>query len=504
MATTSATLTWVLQHGPWLLLTLLLLGIVYLRSVSSRAHIRTSLIMALILALVNLLVRAQPELLTAAFPLSVQIGLVDLCVGLLIIRVWGMILFKLLLPLVQLRPPIIIADITESICYLIWGAIRLHAAGVAVSDIVTTSAVLTAVIAFALQDTLGNLLAGIAIQLDDSIHVGDWIEHDSVVGRVSEINWRATSLETRNWETVVIPNSQLLKNRFMVLGKRHHEPVQWRRWVWFDLTLETLPTQIIQIIESALAETRIPNVAKKPAPNCVLMKVDNGIARYAVRYWLTDLQQDDPTDSAIRTQIDAALRRNERRLAPPIFNVLVTKEKQELDARHKRHTGERVRHLRQLSLFRMLSDDEIVGLADRLKFTPYVAGDIMLEQGQVAEWLYIMVSGSAEMSMHTPLGKKVRLGTLGTGDFFGEMGLLTGEASAFSLRAVGTVECYRVDRDMFQSVFLKRDELVSELSYMLQNRLKEQQLLLENHNLNDAAPAHGDLRGKLRAYFGLE
>ena len=502
--TTSATLSWVLQHGPWLLITLVLLGIVYTRSLSSRSHIRTSLVMALLLGAANQLVRVQPEALAAMLPVEAQIGLIDLCVGLLIIRIWGMILFKLLLPLLQLRPPLIIADITVSFFYLLWGAIRLHAAGVALSDIITTSAVLTAVIAFALQDTLGNLLAGIAIQLDDSIHVGDWIEHDGVVGRVSEINWRATSVETRNWETVVIPNSLLLKNRFMVLGKRHHEPVQWRRWVWFDLTLETLPSQIIQIIESALAETMIPNVAKTPAPNCVLMKVENGIARYAVRYWLTDLQQDDPTDSAIRTQIDAALRRHDRRLAPPIFNVLMTKEKQELDARHKRHINERVRHLRTLSLFRMLSEEEVVGLADRLKFTPFVCGDTMLEQGQVSDWLYIMISGQAEMAMTTPVGKRVHLGTLGPGDFFGEMGLLTGEASAFSLRATSTVECYRVDRDMFQSVFLKRDELVTELSNALQNRLKEQQLMLEDHHMNDAATPHGDLRRKLREYFGLE
>jgi small-conductance mechanosensitive channel len=493
-----------LQHGPWLALTLLLLGIVHVRTPAVRAHIRTSLAMAVLLALANLIVRAEPAWLTATVSHGIQTGIIDLCAGLLLVRVWGTILFKLLLPLLQLRPPIIIADITISICYLIWGAIRLHVAGVAVSDIVTTSAVLTAVIAFALQDTLGNLLAGIAIQLDDSIRVGDWIEHDSVVGRVSEINWRATSLETRNWETVVIPNSLLLKNRFTVLGKRQQAPLQWRRWVWFDLTLETLPSQIIQIIEAAMAETRIANVAKTPAPNCVLMKVENGIARYAVRYWLTDLQQDDPTDSAVRTQVDAALRRHDRRLAPPIFNVLMTKEKQELDARHKRHLNERVGHLQKLNLFCMLERDEIVELADRLKFTPFVAGDVMLEQGQVSEWLYIIISGQAEMYMRTPLGKRVMLGMLGPGDCFGEMGVLTGQPSAYVLRAAGTVESYRVDRDMFQSVFLKQEALVSELTSVLQNRLMEQERLLEAHDMEDAAPTQGELRRKLRAYFGLE
>ncbi len=187
----------------------------------------------------------------------------------------------------------------------------------ALGEIVTTSAVITAVIAFSMQDTLGNLLAGVSIQLDNSIAIGDWLQVETTQGRVVEINWRATTIETRNWETVVIPNSHLLKQRFTVLGRRQNAPLQWRRWVWFDITLDTLPTQIIALVEQSLRETRIRHVSASPQPDCLLMNVENGIARYAVRYWLTDLAVDDPTDSAVRTLIDAALRRNDRRLTPP-------------------------------------------------------------------------------------------------------------------------------------------------------------------------------------------
>jgi small-conductance mechanosensitive channel/CRP-like cAMP-binding protein len=485
-------------------LTLVLLALVYVRSESSRAAIRVSLGMMLLLFCAGLAVRYQVPVLGDNVPVNIQTGLFDLATGLLIIRLWGLIVFKLLLPLLRLHPPIIIADITVTLCYLLWGAIRLHVAGMALGEIVTTSAVLTAVIAFALQDTLGNLLAGIAVQLDDSIHVGDWIEHDGVTGKVTEINWRATSVETRNWETVVIPNSLLLKNRFTVLGKRHHAPLQWRRWVWFDLSLETLPSQIISLIEKSLRETRIPSVAKTPSPNCVLMKMENGIARYAVRYWLTDLQMDDPTDSAIRTEIDAVLRRNNRRQAPPIFNVLMTKEKYAVDVRHKRHTEERMMHLRQLSLFRMLSENDLLALTDQLKFTPFVAGDTMLEQGEISDWLFILVSGQAEMLVSQPGHDPVLLGKLAPGDFFGEMGLLTGERSAYIVRAVDAVECYRVGRETFQSVFLSRESLVNALSEALQSRLKEQQRLLEDLHLQGPPRTEGAMLATLRRFFGLE
>ncbi len=495
---------WFMSHPLWVLITVALLGVVALRASESRSHVVRSVLFAAVLLAVSFSLSYTAAWLPAQISPALAAGLLDIAFGLLFIRIWGGILFRLILPALTVSPPGIIADIVILLSYAFWIALGLHRAGMALGEIVTTSAVITAVIAFALQDTLGNLLAGIAIQLDNSVSVGDWIQHEGMAGRVSEINWRATSLETRNWETVVIPNSLLLKNRFVVLGKRRKAPLQWRRWVWFDLTLETLPSQILSMINKSLAETRIPHVARAPAANCILMDIEHGVARFAVRYWLTDLAEDDPTDSAIRTLIDATLRRNERRLTPPIFNVLMTKEKEQIHARHKRHTNERIAHLQRLSLFGMLEEDELLSLADSLKFAPYVAGDTMLEQGEVAQWLFIIVSGEAEMKMKDSEGRKLVLGTLGTGEVFGEMGLLTGEASLYSVKALRDVECYRLNREMFQSIFMKQEELVQQLSNALHYRLREQQLLLENMAVEVDRPPVGDLMAKLRSFFSVD
>ncbi|MBV8048072.1 MAG: mechanosensitive ion channel [Paludibacterium sp.] len=497
-------LIWVTQHWLWLLLTLALMALIYIRSRHSRAHIRTSLLLMLLLLLVGLDMRYQVLSLDVHVPVNIQTSLVDVATGLLIIRVWGQIAFKLVLPLMRLRPPAIVADLVNSLCYLVWGAIRLHVAGMALGEIVTTSALLTAVIAFALQDTLGNLMAGIAVQLDSTLRVGDWVELDTVSGKITEISWRATSVETRNWETVVIPNSLLVKNRIVVLGKRRGAAVQWRRWIWFDLSLETLPAQIIDLIEKSLRETRIPHVAKTPPPNCVLMKMENGIARYAVRYWLTDLLMDDLTDSSIRTQIDAVLRRNNRRMAPPVYNVLMTQEEYATDSRRKRHSEERMMHLRRLSLFQMLGEEELHLLADQLKFTPFVAGDTMLEQGEIPDWLFVLVTGEADMLVSQAGHEPVLLKKLSPGGFFGEMGLLTGEPSPYTVRAVSPVECYRIGRDTFQSVFLAREELVNSLTDALRNRAQEQQHRLEELHLKASMRTEGAVRATLRRFFGLE
>lgn len=59
---------------------------------------------------------------------------------------------------------------------------------------------LTGVIGLALQDLLGNVFGGLSLQLDHTIRVGDWIQLQEVIGRVVEIRWRSTSIETRAWE----------------------------------------------------------------------------------------------------------------------------------------------------------------------------------------------------------------------------------------------------------------------------------------------------------------
>ena len=141
--------------------------------------------------------------------------------GIALIRLWGLLVFRIVLPFARLAPPRITEDIFVIIAYIAWGLVRLRYAGLDLGSIVATSAMITAVVAFAMQDTLGNILGGLALQMDNSIQIGDWIKVDDITGRVVDIRWRSTLVETRNWETVVFPNSQLMKNKFMVLGRRN-------------------------------------------------------------------------------------------------------------------------------------------------------------------------------------------------------------------------------------------------------------------------------------------
>src|SRR5207253_5065730 len=112
-----------------------------------------------------------------------------------------------------------------------------------------------------------------------------------------EIRWRQTSIETRNWDTVLIPNSQLMKGQVTIFGTREHAPLQSRRWIYFNVDFNHAPTEVIEKVEEALRSAPIEHVALEPRINVILMDFKDSYSQYAVRYWLTDLAVDDPTDS---------------------------------------------------------------------------------------------------------------------------------------------------------------------------------------------------------------
>src|ERR1044071_7426070 len=210
------------------------------------------------------------------------------CLGIAFINVASVFLFEVFLSGLRVKPPRIMRDLLVALAYVILGFTLLSIPHVDITGIVATSAVLTAVIGLSFQDTLGNMMGGMALQLERAISVGDWIRIDNQEGMVKEIRWRHTSIETRNWDTIVIPNSALMKSHVIVLGRRSGQPRQHRQWVYFNVDFRYSPMEVIDMVETALHAEPIANVAAEPAPNCVLMDFKESYCSYAVRYWLTD------------------------------------------------------------------------------------------------------------------------------------------------------------------------------------------------------------------------
>ncbi|MGA8051849.1 MAG: mechanosensitive ion channel family protein [Burkholderiales bacterium] len=489
----------------WLLVTALALALVLARGLrSDRLVIRNTLIF-LAVSLLTELVGAALEAggIMAAGAIVRDVAIV--ATGVALIRLAGLTLFRVVLPAIGMRAPRIAEDIIVVVAYIAWGLVRLRLAGMDLSSLVTTSAVITAVVAFAMQDTLGNVLGGLVLELDDSISIGDWVKLDDLTGRVVEIRWRHTAIRTRNNELVIVPNAALMKTRFVVIGNPEQTPVRWRRWIYFDVEYGVPSSRVLAVAEEALGAAEIRYVAREPRPNCVLLEFGPSSNRYALRYYLTDPQMDDPTDSKVRLHLYAALQRAGMSLAFPQTVVHAVKPDEREAALRLREMERRLAALRGVELFNSLDEGELRALADRLVYAPFAAGALMTRQGAVAHWLYLLVEGEAEVWFEAPDGRR-RIASLSACSVFGEMGMMTGDPRRATVIAKTDVECYRLDKAGFQEIIRSRPAIAQEISRVLAER--ETRLV----EVSDAARADAmgvksrsaTLLDRMRSYFGLD
>ena len=427
-------------------------------------------------------------------------------VGVALIRFGGLLLFRVVMPLLKFNTPRIIEDITVILGYCVWLMVRLRFAGLDLSNIVATSAVLTAISAFAMQDTLGNILGGLAIHLDHSVEIGDWVIADGISGRVIDIRWRYTKIATRNGEKVVMPNSQLMKNKFTVVGVYSEDNASWRRQLGFNVGFEHAPGKVIAIAERAIKEAEITNVARAPLPSCVLMEFDAGFSHYVLRYWLTDPMYDDPTDSAVRQHLIAALQREAVDMAIPSAERRIVKENEAHGKAHFEHElARRIDALNHVAVLQMLSADEKKNLVLYLTHAPFARGDVITRQGAVADWLYVLVAGEVDVWVEQQ-GERQLLSTLPAGSVFGEMGLMTGAPRSATVIAKTDVDCYRLGKEGLDALMRARPSIAEEVSHVLAAReveLEQARSSLDKSVQEKHIEHHETILGRIRDFFKL-
>ncbi len=465
-----------------------------------RRHVRTALVLYA-LGIILMTFSAIPYALDMPNATKALQAAGFLLVGCGFVKLASIFIFDVILCITPLSPPQVLRDLLVAAAYLGVGLWLLAHYGLSLSGLVATSAVMTGVIVFSLQDSLSNILGGLVLQIDDSLQVGDWVKIDQTAGKVKEITWRHVAIESRNWDTIIIPNSVLIKSQVLIQGQRAGKPLQTRRWIWFNVDFRVPPTEVIRVVTDALLSEPVEGAACDPPPNVVLMEFKDSYFSYAARYWLTDLLKDDPTDSLVRCRVYYALQRAGIPLSVPALTAFVESHDQErAKLHHERDIEQRLTalDLAKVELFREMNDNERRVLVERLRYTPFMKGEMMTRQGAEAHWLYILTKGSAECIVSTDAGISKTVAILHAGDFFGEMSLLTGEPRSASLKALEDSECYRLDREAFKDILHGRPEIANYLSELLARRKVELETV--RHDL-DAEARAAMLKGQRISMF---
>ena len=180
------------------------------------------------------------------------------------------------------------------------------------SGILTGSGLLLAVLGFAIRNVVADTFSGLALGLEAPFRIGDWVAIDGLAqGRVQEIGWRSTRLITRDSTHVILPNSQISRQRITNYSAPRPE---YRDHA--ELTLPaTLPVAEARIlITEALVGAETIATGKSPEVQ-VAMFAPQGIT-YRVKYWVPQHDREMACRNEVFSRIDAALREKGISLTP--------------------------------------------------------------------------------------------------------------------------------------------------------------------------------------------
>lgn len=408
-------------------------------------------------------------------------------------------LFELVLPPLSFDVPSIVRDVIQLVVAALALLACLRLAGFDVLPLLTTSAVLTAIIGLALQATIANLFGGLSLQLDRTLVQGDWIQTGSHSGRIVEIGWRSTRLITSDGDTLFLPNGQLVSGDVLNLSR---PTGAHRAAVRLSVHERYAPTTVRQAFVDAIRG--VPGVLEYPPPDCLVSELGDQVLTYTVRYWITEFERDSSIASDVRVRLWYAGRRAGFETVPHLYGLTVAEATAADDAPDT--PAARLALLRAAELFAPLDDPACERLVRRMRRLEFTAGEPIVHQGASGDSLYVVQRGDVAVRVQVD-GSTADVATLGPGDIFGEMSVLTGEPRAATCTARSETTCYAIDRGAFEEVLEERPTIAEHFCATLARR--QTQLESQREGLSAAirarreADRRSQILGRVRELFGI-
>jgi small-conductance mechanosensitive channel/CRP-like cAMP-binding protein len=372
-----------------------------------------------------------------------------------------------------------------------------------VTSLIATTTVLTATIGLAFQGTLANMLAGLTIHLEKPLKQGDWISVAGYEGRVTDITLRSTRLMTLESNEVFIPNSKVLSEAVVNYSLPSTEQV---RKLAFGVSYDVPPNKVKDVVLDALSA--IHEVKSHPEPIVRIVNYADFFVHYELRYSITDFSRSIDIDGRIMNLLWYYFKRDGIDIPMPVRNVNLRQITPEgIKAEKEQLTAEILVRMEKVEILSPLSKAELKKLVSQLNLKTYATGEIPVRQGEAGDSFYIIRSGKVDVVVEKTPGESAVVATLGPGNFFGEMSLLTGAVRTASIYVKEDAEFIVIDKESFTSTLVNNPSIAERLSHILSER--QAGLEAEREKLDSAALARhkkdvsGKLLSKISEFFGL-
>ena len=321
------------------------------------------------------------------------------------------------------------------------------------------SAVITVSVGFALQETLGNFFAGLALRLSRPYTLGDFVQVGDVEGRVDKIDWRQTSVYTFTGDHMVLPNSMLAKEAI----HNYSSPTKLHaRDVRVGLHYRHPPNKVIGVMRVVIAGVDL--VSSVPAPEFHVLSFDDSAIDYRIRFWIEDYSRRYEIETQIRIGLWYAFRRANLEIPFPIRTLI--QETPEPDATKL----EIEKFLATVDFLEALGEEHLSVLADRARFQLFAAGEKICVQGEPGDSFYVIRSGKVGVEVRDASGEVFLSSEIAVGNYFGEMALLTGEPRSATVFAVSDSELLTVGKDDLRDLIVAHPDVEQVICKVLAQR----------------------------------
>ena len=366
---------------------------------------------------------------------------------------------------------------------LVVGALLIVSRVVLKSDVSTalaSTALLTAVVGFALQGVLGNLLAGMSMHIVRSTVPGDWVAIGDIEGEVLETNWREARLRTVGGHMLVVPNSKVAES--VIHNMTHPTPLR-RIAVTVGASYSNTPDEVKAALEAAALS--VPEVLREPKPFAVMTGYLDFAINYELRFWTNRYFDRARLISDVMTRVWYQFKRRGIEIPFPMSDKILNDLMEVVSHQRTLPPPERELERNTAELIKsdfcrsLLLDSEGKLLVEEAALRPvaqamrrvlFGQGETLFAQGEEGETAYVLLRGAVEGSVEFDADVAPHTFVVQPGALLGEMSLVTGMPRTATLRAKEEVELLEIPKAAFVQLLAVRPDLPDKLAELVAQR----------------------------------